>query len=78
MSGHNNSGNRRSRGNKRSGSPSRTRSRTPCYKRSKLPIKSFDHGSNLSKIRARQFGDMLVFLFCFCFTLDFNLFLFIV
>ena len=70
MSGHNNSGNRWSRDNKRS--TNRTRSRSPSYKRSKYLNTSLRSGYDY-KSGARQFEDMLVsFLY---FTLDFNSFI---
>ena len=71
MSGHNISGNRGSRDNKRSRLPYRTRSRSPSYKRSKYLNTSLRSGYK-SKNGARQFEDMLVsFLYL---TLDFNSF----
>ena len=72
MSGHNISGNRGSRDNKRSRLPYRTRSKSPSYKRSKYLNTSLRSGYN-SKNGTNQFRDMLVsFLY---FTLDFNLFI---
>ena len=61
MSGHNSSGNFRSRGDKRS--PNRTRSRSRSYKRSKLSSKSLEDSRYKPKYGARQFKDLLVCLF---------------
>lgn len=62
MSRHNDSGNRRSRGYKRSRLPKRTRSRSPSYKRSKLSDTSLEYGYDTVN-RSQQFEDMLVFFF---------------
>ena len=67
MSRHDSSATRWLRGDKRS--TTRTRSKSPRYKRSKLSNKSLDGSGYKSKNRARHFGDVLVFFLCF--TLNF-------